>query len=130
MIPGLRGLKDLKDHRVYKVLRDLWGLRDLKATMVQTAHRSPYLAFIRICSHSRRHTLWVKLETLGSWGALLRIASITGILTSCSGSMSVSSKGLKDLKDHRVYKVLRVFKVRLVLRDLRVILAIKGIKVI
>jgi hypothetical protein len=130
VIPGLRDLWVLKDHRVYKVLRGLWGPKDLKATMVQTAHRSPYLAFIRLCSHSRRHTLWVKLETLGSLGALPHIVFITGILTSRSGSMSVSSKDLRDHKVFKGYKDHRVYRVKLVSEVLRVILAIKGIKVI
>ena len=126
----LRGLWDLKDHRAYKVLKDLWDLRGLKATMVQTAHRSPYLAFIRLCWHYRRLTLWVKLETLGLLGVLLHIMSITGILMSLSGSMSVSSKDLWVLRDHRVYKALRVFKVRLVSGALKVILASGVLRVI
>jgi hypothetical protein len=44
--------------------------------------------------------------------------------------MSVSSKDLRDHKVFKGYKGPRVFKVRLVSGALRVILAIKGIKVI
>jgi hypothetical protein len=44
--------------------------------------------------------------------------------------MSVSSKDLRDHKVYREFRVHREYRVRLVSGALRVILAIKGIKVI